>query len=78
MSPSRAAAGSRDALRPTIALDDVMQLRGGLARLFAQHPSRLVPYAVTDGLPGFHHRRALAGAEERGVIAARLADAHKS
>ena len=41
------------ALRPTIGLDDVMQLQAGLARLFAQHPSRLVRYAVIDGLPGF-------------------------
>ena len=53
MLPSRAAAGSRTALRTTIALDDVMQLQAGLARLFAQPPSRLVCYAVIDGLPGF-------------------------
>lgn len=53
MSPSRAAAGSRAALRPTIALDDACRVAAGLARLFAQHPSRLVCYAVIDGLPGF-------------------------
>jgi RNA polymerase sigma-70 factor, ECF subfamily len=41
------------ALRPIIGLDNVMQLQAGLARLFAQHPSRLVRYGLINGLPGF-------------------------
>jgi RNA polymerase sigma-70 factor, ECF subfamily len=41
------------ALRPIIGLDNVMQLQAGLARLFAQQPSRLVRYGLINGLPGF-------------------------
>jgi RNA polymerase sigma-70 factor (ECF subfamily) len=41
------------ALRPIIGLDNVMQLQAGLARTFAQHPSRLVRYGLINGLPGF-------------------------
>jgi RNA polymerase sigma-70 factor (ECF subfamily) len=43
----------RAALRPVAGIEDAMKLHGGLAQLFAQHPSRIVRYAVINGLPGF-------------------------
>jgi RNA polymerase sigma-70 factor (ECF subfamily) len=39
--------------RPLLGLDAVMKLYAGLARLFAKSVSRLMRYAVIDGLPGF-------------------------
>jgi len=38
---------------PVVGLDEVLRLHEGLARLFAEHPSRLVRYALVNGLPGF-------------------------
>jgi RNA polymerase sigma-70 factor (ECF subfamily) len=43
----------RAALRPVGGIEEVMKLHAGLARLFAEHGSRLVRYAVINGLPGF-------------------------
>jgi RNA polymerase sigma-70 factor (ECF subfamily) len=43
----------RATLRPVAGIEDVMKLQGGLARIFAEHGSRLVRYAVVNGLPGF-------------------------
>ncbi|MDL2402187.1 sigma-70 family RNA polymerase sigma factor [Rhizobium mayense] len=40
-------------LRPHIGLAAVMLLHEKLARVFSAQPSRLVHYAVIDGLPGF-------------------------
>jgi RNA polymerase sigma-70 factor, ECF subfamily len=41
------------ALRPLAGIEDAMKLHTALARSFAQHGSRLVRYAVVNGLPGF-------------------------
>src|SRR5690606_13704597 len=43
----------RAALRPLRGIEDAMKLHTGLARAFAQAPSRLVRYAFVNGLPGF-------------------------
>lgn len=39
--------------RPLIGLEAVIARHSGLARLFAVRPSRLIRYAIIDGLPGF-------------------------
>lgn len=41
------------AFRPIFGLDEVMLLHGGLARQFAERPSRLVRTGFINGLPGF-------------------------
>jgi RNA polymerase sigma-70 factor (ECF subfamily) len=41
------------AMEPIIGFDNVMQLHAALARIFAQHMSRLVRYGYINGLPGF-------------------------
>lgn len=41
------------ALEPIVGFDAVMKLHEGLARLFAENPSRLVRYGFVNGLPGF-------------------------
>lgn len=41
------------ATRPIIGLDKVMKFQEGLARIFAEHASRIVRYAFINGLPGF-------------------------
>ncbi|SED69249.1 sigma-70 family RNA polymerase sigma factor [Bradyrhizobium erythrophlei] len=38
---------------PLIGHDAAMERFAGLARLFAVHPSRLIRYAIINGLPGF-------------------------
>ncbi|MBR1164884.1 sigma-70 family RNA polymerase sigma factor [Bradyrhizobium elkanii] len=38
---------------PLVGLDAAMERFAGLARLFALHPSRLIRYAIINGLPGF-------------------------
>lgn len=40
-------------LRPLVGCDAAMERFAGLARLFAVHPSRLIRYAIINGLPGF-------------------------
>lgn len=40
-------------VHPVHGIDEVMQLHSGLAKLFAEHPSRLVRQGVINGLPGF-------------------------
>ncbi|MCP3418773.1 sigma-70 family RNA polymerase sigma factor [Bradyrhizobium brasilense] len=39
--------------RPLVGLEAAMERFAGLARLFATHPSRLIRYAIINGLPGF-------------------------
>ncbi|WP_375785897.1 hypothetical protein ACE10Z_41830 [Bradyrhizobium sp. Pha-3] len=39
--------------QPLVGLDAAMERFAGLARLFAVHPSRLIRYAIINGLPGF-------------------------
>jgi RNA polymerase sigma-70 factor (ECF subfamily) len=41
------------AMAPIIGLEQVMQVHEGLARMFADHGSRLVHYGFINGLPGF-------------------------
>jgi RNA polymerase sigma-70 factor (ECF subfamily) len=41
------------ALQPIIGLDKVMRLHAGLARLFAEHMSRILRHGFINGLPGF-------------------------
>jgi RNA polymerase sigma-70 factor, ECF subfamily len=40
-------------MQPVVGVEAVLQLHAGLARLFAQSPSRLVRYGFVNGLPGF-------------------------
>jgi len=40
-------------LQPIVGLDSVMELHASLAATFAEWPSRLVRYALINGLPGF-------------------------
>ncbi len=40
-------------VEPVAGIEAVLQLHAGLARLFAETPSRLVRYAYVNGLPGF-------------------------
>lgn len=39
--------------QPLVGCDAAMERFAGLARLFATHPSRLIRYAIINGLPGF-------------------------
>ncbi|MEW6271939.1 MAG: sigma-70 family RNA polymerase sigma factor [Thermodesulfobacteriota bacterium] len=41
------------AMHPFVGRDEVLRLHESLARLFATHPSRLVRWALVNGLPGF-------------------------
>jgi RNA polymerase sigma-70 factor (ECF subfamily) len=41
------------ALAPIAGIERVMALQAGLARIFADRPSRLVRYGLINGLPGF-------------------------
>lgn len=41
------------AMAPIVSVEDVMELHASLARLFAQTASRLVRYAIINGMPGF-------------------------
>ncbi|MBO0765825.1 MAG: RNA polymerase sigma factor SigJ, partial [Hyphomicrobiaceae bacterium] len=41
------------AVRPVAGIDDVMRVHTALARVFAEHGSRLVRYGLINGLPGF-------------------------
>lgn len=41
------------AMKPVIGFDDVLRLQGQLAKMFANHMSRIVRYGVINGLPGF-------------------------
>ena len=43
----------RAALRPLTGIDDAMRIHTALARVFAEHGSRLVRYGLINGLPGF-------------------------
>ena len=46
--------GKRSAARePIVGVEDVLELHAVLARIFAENPSRLVRYALINGLPGF-------------------------
>ena len=49
-SPARKSNAAR---RPIVGLDEVLRLHAGLARLFAEQPSRLVFQGLINGLPGF-------------------------
>jgi RNA polymerase sigma-70 factor (ECF subfamily) len=44
---------ARAAIRPTVGLDDVLQIHAALAPIFAENMSRLVRYGFINGLPGF-------------------------
>jgi RNA polymerase sigma-70 factor (ECF subfamily) len=41
------------ATHPLVGLDTVMKFQESLARIFAQHASRMVRYTFINGLPGF-------------------------
>jgi RNA polymerase sigma-70 factor, ECF subfamily len=41
------------AMQPIVGLDNVMQLHGSLAHVFAEKMSRIVRYGLINGLPGF-------------------------
>lgn len=41
------------AAEPIVGIDEVMQLHERLARLFAEHGSRLIRFGLINGLPGF-------------------------
>jgi RNA polymerase sigma-70 factor (ECF subfamily) len=41
------------AIAPIIGVEEVMQVHQGLARVFADHGSRLIRYGLINGLPGF-------------------------
>jgi RNA polymerase sigma-70 factor (ECF subfamily) len=44
---------TRATLEPIVGFDDVMRLHESLALVFTETPSRLVRYALINGLPGF-------------------------
>jgi RNA polymerase sigma-70 factor (ECF subfamily) len=46
--------GKRPAvMNPLVGIETVMKLHTGLARFFAQRPSKIIRYAFVNGLPGF-------------------------
>jgi RNA polymerase sigma-70 factor, ECF subfamily len=46
--------GKRPAvMNPLVGIESVMKLHTGLARFFAQRPSKIIRYAFVNGLPGF-------------------------